>query len=105
MWDIGRYTRLVTIMRPTVTSDASHAPVETFAEWKKCYMSKQDKRVSEGMEQDKNTGDRYTIWKTAHPVSGLTLKDQLLLDGVTYEIRGIRELGRERIEIETITKY
>jgi len=35
----------------------------------------------------------------------LTLKDQLLLDGVTYEIQGIREVGRERLEIETITKY
>ena len=105
MFDIGIYDRYVTIQRPTVTTDDSHAPQETYANWTTCFMSKRDKRVSEGMEQDKNTADRITVWKTANPIAGLTVKDVLVLDSVTYEILGIRELGRERLEIETITKY
>ena len=98
----GRLDRLVTIERKTVVQDATGQPVETWATWRQAWMGKKDIRAEERFRSDQELASEMTVWMS-HWIDGLSTEDRLSVDGKTYDILGLAELGRKSgFEITTI---
>ena len=103
--NIGKLDRLVTINSVVNTRGTSGGANVTYTFWKTVYMSKRDVSGSEGMETMRDTGTTKTVFKMRYD-SGITQSHQLVLDGVSYDIEIIKELGRrEGQELTCIAKY
>ena len=103
--NIGKLDRLVTINSVVNTRGTSGGSNVTYTLWKKVYMSKRDVSGAEGMETRRDTGTTRTVFKMRYD-SGINQSHQLVLDGVSYDIEIIKELGRrEGQELTCIAKY
>ena len=103
----GALDRRIVLQRSTVVKDSFGQPIETFATWFTVWASYQP--VSDGEklranETYSNLTARFQIrWSSA--VATLNTKDRVTFDGRTFDIVGIKELGRhERLEITAATR-
>lgn len=94
--DAGKLDRRITIRRATVTADAMNEPVETWADLLCLWAAKRDVSDRERLQASEygaTITTRFTVrWSQA--ASGITPKDRISIDGSTYDILGIKELGR-----------
>lgn len=89
----GRLDRLVTIQVATMAQDETGQPVETWADWKQVWMGKKDIRAFERFRSNQELAEETTVW-TSHWIEGLTPEHRLVVEGKTFDILGIAELGR-----------
>lgn len=98
----GELDREVTLRRATVTKDEYNADVETWADLVTVWGSKKD--ISDGERiaaaaTGASITTRFRIRYSAD-VAGVTPEDQLVCEGRTYNITGVKEVGRrEGLEI------
>lgn len=89
----GKLDRRVTIERKTETRSATGAVIETWATWRTVFMGKRDITGTERLRADQELAAETTIWDS-HYIDGLRTDDRLNAEGKTYDIVGIREVGR-----------
>ena len=93
--------RRVVIETPTTTNDEWGHPVKTWNYVNAVWASKVDKTETERNELDQTVAVNRTVF-TIRYFSGLDTTARILCEGATYEIRGIKELGRrEGLQITT----
>jgi head-tail adaptor len=94
----GELDRIIVLRRATVTKDALNTPVKTWSDLATVRGSKRD--VSDGEKlaiaaPGAQISTRFQIrWAAAW--ADLGPKDQLVCDGRTYNIVGVKELQRRR---------
>lgn len=98
----GDLDRRITLLRFGVTYNTSNEPIEAWAEAGKRWASKED--VSDGekvraAQVGASVTTRFRV-RSDSLTRTLTSADQIVYDGSTYEIQGLKEIGRrEGIEI------
>lgn len=96
MADFADLDRRVTIQRATSTPNALNEPVATWANLATLMASKKDVSDREKMqaaELGASITTRFVVrWSAT--LAGVTAKDRLVCEGVTYDIAGKKELGR-----------
>lgn len=99
----GRLDRRVTLRRVTVTTNALGEAVETWGDIGTVWASKADKAADEATTARARSGTgelRAATVTTVFQVrwstltAGLTPLDRVALDGLEYDITGLREIGR-----------
>ena len=103
----GKLDRRITLQRATVTYDALNNPVQTWATLVTVWASKSEISDSErvaakevGAEATKRFQIRYST-----DVDDLNPKDRLTYNSETYQILGVKELGRrEGFEITAVVR-
>ena len=100
--DAGRLDRRIVIQRATTSADAFNQPLETFAAlatvWAAAVPVSDGERMKAGQTlAGKMT--RFTI-RYSSEVADVDPRDRIVFDGRTYDIAGVKELGRrEGLEI------
>lgn len=97
----GELDRRVRLEEKSVTQNEFGEEVETWSEIDTVWASKREQRVMEAFGEDQRRGEIVTIWKTRW-MDGITVIDRLidLQTSRTYDIHGVKELGRkEGLEI------
>jgi SPP1 family predicted phage head-tail adaptor len=93
--------RRVTLLRKSVTRDAANSPVEAWVTLATVWASKKDVSDAERVRAEEigaSITARFQIHKTTE-VASLSARDRVQLAGLTYDISGVKEIGRERLEI------
>jgi SPP1 family predicted phage head-tail adaptor len=98
----GRLDRRISIERVTTAPDAFNTPVETWTTIAEVWASKEDIKDGERLRAQEVSAEittRFQIrWSTT--VADVNPKDRLTFDAKTYDIFGVKEIGRrEGIEI------
>ena len=92
----GPLDRRITIQRASISYDAFNAPVEAWAGIATVWASKEDIKDGERLRAQEVSAEittRFRIrWSSA--VSDVNPKDQIIFDGKTYDIFGVKEIGR-----------
>ena len=97
----GIMDRRITVQTYTTATDDWNHPVKTWADFATVWASKTDKRESEVNEQNQTVALTRTVW-TIRYLAGIDTTARIQYDGSTYDIRGIKELGRrEGMQITT----
>lgn len=95
---IGAMDRRIAIQRATRAADAFNEPVETWSDHLSVWAAKKDisdRERLQAAEIGATITTRFTIrWSQA--ASGVTPKDRIQHDGRSYDIHGIKEIGRRR---------
>lgn len=104
---IGKLDRRIVLQRATKSKDSFGQPIETFADWQTvwaAYMPVSDGEKLRANETYSNLTARFKIrWSSA--VSTLNTKDRVTFDGRTFDIIGVKELGRrDGLEITAATR-
>lgn len=94
--------RLITIQRNTLTYDEKNQPVENWADLAQAWAEKRDVSDGERFEAarvDAQITTRFRLlWSPQ--IADVNPKDRIAFDGRTYDISGVKEIGRrEGIEI------
>ena len=89
----GRLDRRVLIERKTVIQDETGQPIESWATWKVVWMGKRDIRAEERFSADQELATETTVF-VSHYIDGLRSDDRLAVEGKTYDILGLAEMGR-----------
>ena len=104
--DAGKLDRRVTILRYSMTRNADNEPIETWSDLATVWASKKD--ISDGekvraAQIGASLSTRFQIrWSSL--VADVNPKDRLRYGGRTYEIVGVKELGRrDGIEISALS--
>lgn len=97
----GELDRRVEIQRATITRDDWNTPVETWATIATTWASKRDRHETEINELNQTVTFTRTLWKIRYRAD-ISTTDVLVYGAETYDITGIKELGRqEGLEITT----
>lgn len=99
----GLLDRKITIQAKTVTQSDSGEEVETWSTLATVWAHKIENRGAERFTARQLTGNAVRTfqfrWSTT--LSVLTVENQLVYEGVTYDITDVREIGRhEGIEVD-----
>ena len=98
----GKRDRRITLERYGVTRNEFNEPIEGWAELSRVWASRKDVSDTERLrsaEVGSIITTRFAI-RWSKKVADLNTKDRLQLEGLTYNIVGVKELGRrEGIEI------
>lgn len=94
----GDMDRRIVIRRATRTADVFNEPVETWSDHLRVWAAKKDisdRERLQAAEIGATITTRFTVrWSEA--ASRVTPKDRIALDGRSYDIHGIKEVGRRR---------
>ncbi|WP_296580063.1 phage head closure protein [Xanthobacter sp.] len=100
----GQMDRRITIERGTEARDADGVLTTTWAPVATLWASLIQSSTSEFLQGSGLQGDTATIFRIRW-LAGVTLLDRIRFDGVGYDIKEIKELGRRRgLEIRTIAR-
>ena len=103
----GLLDRRVTLLRKTVTRGEANAPEEIWSSLATVWASRRDVTDIERLRADEIGAVLTTRFQIRYSptVADLTPADRLSCDGRTYNIEGIRQLGREEgLEINASTR-
>lgn len=111
----SRLDRIVDLQRATTTRNAVNAPIEAWgpaagpglAADSQRYASKVDIKDGERERAGEVLAEATTRFQMRYDplTSTLDATDRLICEGITYEILGVKELGRrERIEVTTSSR-
>lgn len=89
----GRRDRFGAIERKTITRTETGAEIETWVIWCTRWMGKRDITGTERLRADQQLATEMAIWDMLY-VDGLRSEDRVSVEGKTYDIIGIREVGR-----------
>lgn len=95
---IGKLDRRITIQRATTITDDFNEPVESWPDFTHVWASKTDVRDGEkwaAQEVGATITTRFVI-RWSSKAGEITPKDRILSDARTYDIHGIKEIGRRR---------
>jgi len=99
--------RRLTLQRATITYDTMNNPVETWSTLATVWASKEEINDTERL-QSSEKGSAITVRfqiRYSVRVSDLNAKDRISYGGHTYDIVGVKELGRrEGLEISAMTR-
>ena len=103
----GKMDRRITLQRATVTYDALNNPVQTWATLATVWASKEDISDSERVAAKEVGAEITTRFQIRYStdVSDLNPKDRLTYNSDTYQIVGVKEIGRrEGLEITSVAR-
>lgn len=103
----GNLDRRVRLERGTETRDDFNGVVRTWREVCTVWGSKEDKSGSEAISAQELAAATTTIFviRYSSKAAGVTASWRAVCEGVTYNITGVRELGRrEGIELTTMRR-
>lgn len=89
----GPLDRRITIESRTIVQSSTGAPTETWATFATVWASKRDLKGREYFEARQDQAEVTTEFKIRH-LSGLQREMRIQLDGDTYDIQHIAEIGR-----------
>ncbi|TPM36634.1 phage head closure protein [Mesorhizobium sp. B2-3-5] len=95
----GRLDRRIDIQRLTESRDATYgAVVETWANWKTAVPAGLTQSTGrEFLSTDQTVSERLKVFLVRY-IDGLTVRDRVIFDAVSYDIGDIREIGRRRFQ-------
>jgi SPP1 family predicted phage head-tail adaptor len=100
--DAGLFDRRVTIRRATTTRDETNQPVEAWADLATVWANAKPVADGERLRAGETLGNkayRFTI-RYSTTVAAVDPLDRVVFDGRTYDVNGVKELGRrEYLEI------
>lgn len=97
----GRLDRLVTLQTRTLTRNAYGEQEETWATLAQVWAEKIDLKGREFVAAQQTSADVSTRWRIRFR-DDVTVLNQLLVDGITYDINQVSEIGRrEGLELFT----
>lgn len=97
----GKLDRRIVIQRSTTSADAFNEPVETFATLATVWAEAKPISDGERMKAGQTLADkmiRFTI-RYSSTVADVDPRDRIVFDGRTFDISGIKEVGR-RVGLE-----
>lgn len=100
--EAGKLDRRITLQRYGITYNADNEPIEGFADLATVWASVQyasDGEKIRAAEVGATISIRFQI-RYSSTVAGINPKDRVIYDGKTFDISGVKELGRrEGLEI------
>jgi SPP1 family predicted phage head-tail adaptor len=101
----GKLDRRITIQRLTDTGrDAVNAPIVTWEPIATVWGQKRPMRGDERFSAHQVAGSAVTTFVIRYRPD-VTVNDRIMCEGLTYDIRDIRELGRrEALEIDAVAR-
>ena len=103
----GLLDRRVTLLRKTVTRGEANSPIDIWSSLATVWASRRDVTDIERLRADEIGAVLTTRFQIRYSptVADLTPADRLSCDGRTYNIEGVRQLGREEgLEINASTR-
>lgn len=94
--DAGLLDRRVTIRRSTSTRDDTNHPVEAWADLATVWANAKPVSDGERLRAGETLGDkmmRFTI-RYSTTVAAVDPRDRVVFDGRTYDVNGVKEIGR-----------
>lgn len=94
----GKYDRRIVLQRATTAEDAAGQPIETFSLLKEVWAK--HRAISDGERLQgggvmSSVNARFLIrWSEA--IRDLDTRDRVIYDGRTYDIAGVKEIGRKK---------
>jgi SPP1 family predicted phage head-tail adaptor len=97
--DIGEMDRLIDLQRATESTNAANEVVKTFATlvsvWASAIPTSDSERARAG-EVMSQIDMRFRIWYSS-TVANLDTRDRIVFDSRTYDIVGVKEIGRKML--------
>lgn len=103
----GPLDRRITIQRATTSADAYNEPIETWATLATVWAMKRDASDSERQRASETSAEITTRFQIRYSstVAEINPKDRISYDGKTYDIWGVKEIGRrEGLEISATAR-
>jgi SPP1 family predicted phage head-tail adaptor len=99
----GTLDRRLTVLRRMQTGvDALNNPVFSFGELRTVWAAKIHKAEDEAFAASQRYATRTVVFRTRY--QAVLETDRLLCEGITYDVKGVREIGRrEAVEIAAET--
>ncbi len=100
----GSLDRVVTVQRAIEATDDLGQVVNTWSAIATLRAAKIQATTTEYLREAGLQGDSVVIFR-ARWLDGLTVRDRLQCEGVTYDVKEIKELGRRKgLEIRTVAR-
>jgi SPP1 family predicted phage head-tail adaptor len=100
--DAGRLDRRIVIQRATTTANSFNEPISTWATLATVWAKAEPVSDGERQRSGETLADkkyRFTI-RWSYDVSEVDPRDRVVFDGRTYDVSGVKEMGRrEFIEL------
>ncbi|PAP97818.1 phage head closure protein [Mesorhizobium mediterraneum] len=95
----GRMDRRINIQRVTESRDPTYGAVtETWSDWKTgVHAGLTQSTGREYLNTDQPVSERRKVFLVRY-IDGLRVRDRIVFDSASYDIRDIREIGRRRFQ-------
>jgi head-tail adaptor len=95
----GKLTHLLTAERAITALNQYRTPIETFP----AVFTLKAERVKSSREENANTAGNRTITFRIR-VADVRLSDRIIVDGLSYDVEGIEEIGRKALDLRLVAR-
>jgi SPP1 family predicted phage head-tail adaptor len=91
--DLGKLDRSIILQSYTTSQGATGQPVATWSNFATVWAQKRDLGVGERFRAHRDLAIKATVFIIRY-LSGIDAKMRVLYDGGTYDVTGVKEMGR-----------